>query len=433
MKRTYLLVLIIFLPLLLSAGLVEQLRHMQLGMPTMELNRGWRLHERLDEEYQSAWVPMDKYVYYYQSSVSSKLDSVQVLGWDSDSGSYQISMTWQYEYTPSGQISASTGYYVIPGMGYINVFNTLATYDPAQRLLHYYMNMLDMNTGLMLPFNRMHFIYSGNRLTTMFSWNSGLDKQGTYDKNTFSYNGQGQTTELVGLTSNDSLNWVNSESQTISYHPNDTSNENTVIQYFSQWLPMALIADPWMIFGMPAQTLINDWIEGAWVPSARETFSWNNQNKMQSRLTEIYTSGAWQPESEYTLSYDANNNVSQVVEEYSDTGVLQPEYRYNYNWENYTSVEDALLPSANSLQLRCFPLPFSAEVNILADSKEAGEIALTIYNLKGQLIHQSSVLPGNTYKWNGLDTKGGPCASGIYFLKAAQGNKTSSSRIVKLK
>jgi hypothetical protein len=152
-----------------------------------------------------------------------------------------------------------------------------------------------------------------------------------------------------------------------------------------------------------------------------------------TRLEEVNVNNNWQDQSKYTLSYDTNNNVYQVVEEYSDTGFLQPENRYTYNWESYTSVEDGLLPIVNSLQVRSYPQPFSGELNIAAASKNADAIKLEIFNLKGQLIHKSLVLPVSIYKWNGLYVHGISCASGIYYLKASQGNRTFSSRIVKLK
>jgi len=435
MKRTHLLVIVFLLPLMLSAGLADQLKHLRLGMPAMEINRGWRLNERTDEYYQDGWGPSGKYVYYYQSSVSSKIDSVQVLSWDEDSGSYQISMSWHYEYNGNGQVIATTGFYVIPGMGHIPIFYTSSVYDGSQRLLHYYMNIMNMGTGQVEPMARTHFIYTGNRLTTVYSWESMMDKINDYNKSTFSYNGQGQVTSLLSQVSSDSANWVNSENETITYHPNDTSNENTVITYFANFLTMAFfVADPWMmLFGMPSLDLIDAWDGAAWVPSDRVTFTWNNQNKLVSRLEEVNVNNSWQDQFKYTLSYDTNNNVYQVVEEYSDTGVLQPENRYTYNWESYTSVEDGLLPIVNSLQVRSYPQPFSGELNIAAASKNADAIKLEIFNLKGQLIHKSLVLPGSIYKWNGLDVHGISCASGIYYLKASQGNRTFSSRIVKLK
>lgn len=435
MKRTYLLILVFLLPLLLSAGLADQLKHLRFGIPGMEQTRGWRLHERLDDYYQDGWWPSEKYVYHYQSSVSSKIDSVLVMAWDEDSESYQNSMAWHFEYNGNGQVIATTGYYVIPGMGYIPVFYTSTVYDGSQRLLHYYMNILNMGTGQVEPMARIHFMYSGNRLVTMYSWENMMDKQNDYNKSTFSYNGQGQVTGLLSQVSPDSVNWVNSENETITYHPNDTSNENTVVAYFSSLLPMSFfVADPWMMFfGMPASDLIESWVDGVWAPSERTTFTWNTQNKLVNRLEEVNVNNNWQDQYEYTLSYDTNNNVAQVVEEYSETGDLQPEYRYTYNWENFSGVEDGLLPSVNSLQVKSYPQPFSGELNIDVESKNAGEIKLDIYNLKGQLIHTSSVLPGSIYKWNGMDIHNTPCASGIYLMKASQGNSIVSGRIVKLK
>ncbi len=83
-----------------------------------------------------------------------------------------------------------------------------------------------------------------------------------------------------------------------------------------------------------------------------------------------------------------------------------------------------------------YPNPFKAssstsiEVDIKAD--ETGTI--TIYNILGQVVKSYDVTPGtHTIQWNGRDSKGNSCGSGVYFYKLATPSVNQTKKMVIVK
>jgi hypothetical protein len=88
-----------------------------------------------------------------------------------------------------------------------------------------------------------------------------------------------------------------------------------------------------------------------------------------------------------------------------------------------------IAPSATADPLQVdSPHPFRECIKIASDSQKP--VSITIYNLKGQSVTQAIVT--SEYVWDGKDTKGIACNSGIYFVKAVQGNKSTLQKVVKL-
>ncbi|MBN1164172.1 MAG: T9SS type A sorting domain-containing protein [Candidatus Krumholzibacteriota bacterium] len=65
------------------------------------------------------------------------------------------------------------------------------------------------------------------------------------------------------------------------------------------------------------------------------------------------------------------------------------------------------------------------------------DVKVTIYNVKGETVRNLFEMPlyGNIYpqSWDGLDNRGNPVSSGIYFIKVKAGNSQSVKKIVILK
>jgi FlgD Ig-like domain len=79
-----------------------------------------------------------------------------------------------------------------------------------------------------------------------------------------------------------------------------------------------------------------------------------------------------------------------------------------------------------------YPNPFNPSTNISYDLAEAGEIELSLYNVKGQLVkklidkHQES---GHyNISWNGIEENDNPVPSGIYFYQLSLNSKTIATR-----
>ncbi|MCD4650400.1 MAG: T9SS type A sorting domain-containing protein, partial [Candidatus Cloacimonetes bacterium] len=69
--------------------------------------------------------------------------------------------------------------------------------------------------------------------------------------------------------------------------------------------------------------------------------------------------------------------------------------------------------------------------------KEAGEISLAIYNIKGQKVvtlKKGFYNPGNySAIWKGVDHSGKPAASGVYFVRLKTPNEEKTRKLILLK
>jgi len=92
---------------------------------------------------------------------------------------------------------------------------------------------------------------------------------------------------------------------------------------------------------------------------------------------------------------------------------------------------DDVLPAAR-LKLDVWPNPMRGQATISIHGYEAkAPVELSIYNLKGQKVYSSMLGSGlsKDLLWNGCDQSGKACPNGIYFIKAASGQKGISRKL----
>ena len=84
-----------------------------------------------------------------------------------------------------------------------------------------------------------------------------------------------------------------------------------------------------------------------------------------------------------------------------------------------------------------YPNPFNPITNIAYSIKDAGNVTIEVYNLRGQLVKtlvNSVKETGNhTAFWNGTDNSNKSVSSGIYFYKLKSGNYTNTKKMLLLK
>lgn len=102
------------------------------------------------------------------------------------------------------------------------------------------------------------------------------------------------------------------------------------------------------------------------------------------------------------------------------------------------SNSDPVLPSANLIgDLICFPNPFVDATNISFGLKAPADLAITIYNVRGQKIRDISsgfLSSGkHSYGWDGKDGNGRKVSSGIYMIKLSSGNTHLVHKVLLLK
>lgn len=93
------------------------------------------------------------------------------------------------------------------------------------------------------------------------------------------------------------------------------------------------------------------------------------------------------------------------------------------------------LPARSALG-NAYPNPFKQGQNaaIAVDIKSGETGVVSIYNLSGQLVRSYRVQPGShVINWNGRDTRGNACASGIYLYRLSTPSFSGSGKMVIVK
>ena len=87
--------------------------------------------------------------------------------------------------------------------------------------------------------------------------------------------------------------------------------------------------------------------------------------------------------------------------------------------------------------LNNYPNPFNPETNIAFSIKEAGNVIIEVYNMKGQLmktlINEVKENGNYTITWNGKDNNGKNVSSGVYFYKMETRKYVSTKKMILMK
>ncbi len=105
--------------------------------------------------------------------------------------------------------------------------------------------------------------------------------------------------------------------------------------------------------------------------------------------------------------------------------------------QGHTGNEDVINPPANALQLANYPNPFNPSTTISYSVPADGNVNVSIYNVKGQLVNTlvSEYKSKGNYQiiWQGKDSNGRSVASGLYFARLVSGGKSISGKMLLMK
>ncbi len=123
---------------------------------------------------------------------------------------------------------------------------------------------------------------------------------------------------------------------------------------------------------------------------------------------------------------------------YWQTASLKFWYTYNDYVEyihSNVSNDDPIVP-ITSLNCTVYPNPFAKDVNIQIDNPEKGNVDISLFNIKGQIIkhiHEGMLDKGTqNYVWNASESEADN-ASGAYFLRISTKDKTITKKMVLVK
>ncbi|HPV14640.1 MAG TPA: choice-of-anchor J domain-containing protein [Candidatus Cloacimonadota bacterium] len=104
---------------------------------------------------------------------------------------------------------------------------------------------------------------------------------------------------------------------------------------------------------------------------------------------------------------------------------------------NEVSADDNTAPILNTALHTNYPNPFNPETRISYDLRQAQDVKLEIYNVRGQLVrtlvNENKTAGKHSAIWNGLDEQNRPVASGIYYYKLTAGNFANVKKMVLMK
>ncbi len=84
-----------------------------------------------------------------------------------------------------------------------------------------------------------------------------------------------------------------------------------------------------------------------------------------------------------------------------------------------------------------YPNPFNPETNIAFSMKEAANVSIEVYNVKGQLVrtllNDVKEAGNHTVVWNGKDNNGRGVSSGVYYYKMNTGKYSSTKKMIMMK
>jgi len=101
------------------------------------------------------------------------------------------------------------------------------------------------------------------------------------------------------------------------------------------------------------------------------------------------------------------------------------------------SSEDPTVPKPVAMLSQNFPNPFNPSTTIKFSTPKAGQVNLSVYNVRGQRVKTlvNEVMPAGqqSVTWNGDDNNSRSVASGVYFYKLEADGRTEVKRMVLMK
>jgi len=315
----------------------------------------------------------------------------------------------------------------------------LYEYDDQNRLIKVSHTSWSSDLGSYYPYSRYHFIYNGNTLQENYM--ADYDRWGYYYgyyKQTFEYDARGRITADNISTSLDSLSWVNAWRFSYFYHPNDTSNGNSLVEYLKHGFMLDYYGSVYSFnkVGMFQESHFQLWENNSWSDECKIEYYYDSNNRLISEVAlRLYGFSEWRPQVLYSFAYDSNGNLYQQLTQ--DWDYYAQDWQFTreqniYNWEQFTSIEPPDLPPIQ-LGISTFPNPFRKNVLIYLKSPLNAPIKISVYNIKGQLIKSLGSSKNIIIGWNGEDEYGKTVSNGVYLIKAIQDGKSVSGKAIRIK
>lgn len=431
MKRIYILFIVIALPLLAGAGLLNRIQQHDLNFPKSP-NRDFRLTHQITHDYEEGdWVQSMKTIVNYSDNYASRVESIVMYGWDEDDNDWGEPVSHSYyEYNAAGLVTSfimemNFGTQTIPFARFESV------YDGQNRVVRQDMYIIDfMDFETWIPDMWYEYEYGPNNTFELFSWENE-DSGDQYYHSTFTYDSSGRITEELSYASMDNVNWTFDTKNERSYHPQDNSTGADFIAYLANAYGATLLLMDWNIPILVSSDTSYFWNGEIWIPDYRTVWEYDGSLRRNRMEEDEWITDQWVTEDKTFFHYDSNGNMEYVVMQYGWAGLWEDDTKIEYFWESYTSSEDLVHDVSPALKINAWPMPFKESLNISTSAKSGTTPEISIYNSRGQLVREFKGL--NNLSWDGKDSLGRDSANGIYFIRAKQDRDSAVRKVIRVK
>jgi hypothetical protein len=409
---------------------------MAFGFPGHKTNRPaqnplrllqWKLTDYTSYTYENNdWFPDIRMEYYYIANNSTKLDKVVVQDWDEVEWSPYKSLV-QYSYNVNGRVVEQL--ISMEFMGDIFDYGKASyEYDSQNRLLKATMKVFDEWDQVWTPIFRYDMVYGSGTSFTAYQWNPYDDDE--YYRAEYEFDSFGRIIQENIFASDDSLNWENNSRTFTQYHPQDSHTGADLIEYIADMFHLMLLLDSYEFPGMKSVVTHDFWDENMWLYAGIIECEYDTQLRLEWVNEDFYHGTNWLSSYTDDYFYDSDGQNNLVIGKIFLDGMddFELDEKHEYGWESFeVANDDNTLPPAR-LAIEAYPSPFTDRLNIKTGAASSAPLTVSVYNLKGQLLHSFESSDGREIVWDGSDQP-----SGIYFIRASQGTESSVKKVLKLK
>ncbi|MCF8307614.1 MAG: T9SS type A sorting domain-containing protein [Bacteroidales bacterium] len=251
---------------------------------------------------------------------------------------------------------------------------------------------------------------------THWNWTESLSTWQLSYKWEFSYNNQNKLTNREKSSWNFATGWSRVRKNSIGY--NNEGYENVTISYEwdsnnGEYVPQNKVEYTYPT-NLDTSAVAN--IIGYTYDSNAETFVYSYKNEVEytdfgawSLFSQMFwdeNNSEWVPDVKFQFSY--NNSHQLTISERHEKDPNSNDWKLLRKSFYYYSDPSAIPAHESNVAFSAFPVPAENNVTFNLDAEETGEMTLSVYNTRGQLVHREEVSnsrQGNSLHW---DVSGNP-------------------------
>jgi hypothetical protein len=394
--KTSVIIILVFLTSLLNGISLSEIENQT--KTVMKLNKASQLIKSTSYDWSdsSIWINNCKYDYKYSTDgyISERLYSV----WQY--GNWENNYRWIYKTNPEGLITEVTA------------FTWYSYWVEAFRYLYFY--------------NSSGLIYKV--LASEWDGSGFMD----FSEHTYTYDEFGNNTEIViRLKIPDWVNYLRTvnvftdglKTESIVYGwNNDLNTWDYGQKYIYEYTESQLNED-----------ISYRWSGEYWYNWSKNMYVYNTENSLSEKFYFLWnqSDSVWVNSTKYNYTYDEEGNeIQNIVYEFSDPDWIYSTKTVN-EFEEINNIEDEILPK-NTILFQNYPNPFNPTTDIKFSLKQSGNVKLSIFNSRGELVkilYEGRKNTGtHTFSFDAKELN-----SGLYFYKLITDDSNEIRKMILLR